>query len=158
MDLEAIKVGDGNGRFMFQAIDLYNGVTRQVAQTNGVLLIDLARELPRDSALYYDYLQYTEPGGRSSGRDCCPAPGAFSGCPLSILQEIAILPCRKVGGGVEERVGDLDEKRKNAPGPPLKLWSISYLGSAASTSGSTLAAYLVKFSRKRLAKSRAVVS
>jgi lysophospholipase L1-like esterase len=62
VDLEAIKVGDKNGRFMSQAIDLYNGVTRQVAQTNGVLLIDLARELPRDSALYYDYLHYTEPG------------------------------------------------------------------------------------------------
>jgi len=62
VDLSAIKLGDKNGRFMFQAIDLYNQVTRQVAQTNGVLLIDLARELPRDSALYYDYLHYTEPG------------------------------------------------------------------------------------------------
>ena len=62
VDLEAIKVGDKNGRFMFQAIDLYNGVTRQVAQKDGVLLIDLARELPRNSAFYYDYLHYTEPG------------------------------------------------------------------------------------------------
>ena len=62
VDLEAVKVGDKNGRFMFQVIDLYNGVTRQVAQTNGVLLIDLARELPRNSAIYYDYLHYTEPG------------------------------------------------------------------------------------------------
>jgi lysophospholipase L1-like esterase len=61
-DLEKIKVGDYNGRLMFQAIDLYNGVTRQVANKDGVLLIDLARELPRDSALYYDYLHYTEPG------------------------------------------------------------------------------------------------
>jgi len=62
VDLSAIKVGDRNGRSMFQVIDLYNGVTRQVAQTNGVLLIDLARDLPRDSASYYDYLHYTEPG------------------------------------------------------------------------------------------------
>jgi len=62
VDLSAIKVGDKNGRFMFQAIELYNGVTRQVAQKKGALLIDLARELPRDSALYYDYLHYTEPG------------------------------------------------------------------------------------------------
>jgi len=62
VDLEAIKVGVHSGRAMFQAIALYNGVTRQVAQTNGVLLIDLARELPRNSALYYDYLHYTEPG------------------------------------------------------------------------------------------------
>lgn len=62
VDLSAIKVGDRNGRFRFQVIDLYNGVTRQVAQKDGVLLIDLARELPRDSAFYYDFLHYTEPG------------------------------------------------------------------------------------------------
>ena len=62
VDLAAIKVGAYNGSTMFQAIDLYNGVTRQAAQQNGVLLIDLARDLPRDSASYYDYLHYTEPG------------------------------------------------------------------------------------------------
>jgi hypothetical protein len=27
-------------------------------------LIDLARELPRNSALYYDYLHYTESGAK----------------------------------------------------------------------------------------------
>ena len=62
VDLEVVKVGAHNGRFRFQVIDLYNGVTRQVAQKSGALLIDLARELPRDSASYYDYLHYTEPG------------------------------------------------------------------------------------------------
>jgi len=62
VDLAAVRVGDKNGRFMFQALDLYNGVTRQVAKKNGALLIDLARELPRDSTSYYDYLHYTEPG------------------------------------------------------------------------------------------------
>ncbi len=50
---------------MFQAIELYNEVTRQVAQKDGVLLIDLARELPRNSAYYYDYLHYTEPGAQA---------------------------------------------------------------------------------------------
>ena len=33
-----------------------------MAQRNGVLFIDLARELPRNSAYYYDYLHYTEAG------------------------------------------------------------------------------------------------
>jgi hypothetical protein len=65
VDLSTVKVGDYNGRFLFQAIDLYNEVTRRVAQTDGVLLIDLARELPRNSASYYDYLHYTEPGARA---------------------------------------------------------------------------------------------
>jgi lysophospholipase L1-like esterase len=62
VDLSAIKVGDDNGSYRFEAINLYNDVTRRVAQGNGVLLIDLARELPRNSAYYYDYLHFTEAG------------------------------------------------------------------------------------------------
>jgi lysophospholipase L1-like esterase len=65
VNLETIKIGDQNGRFLFQAIDLYNEVTRRVARKDGVLLIDLARELPRNSSLYYDYLHYTEPGAEA---------------------------------------------------------------------------------------------
>jgi lysophospholipase L1-like esterase len=63
VNLAAVKLGaDLNGGLMFQAVDLCNGVTRRVAGKHGVLLIDLARELPRNSAYYYDYLHYTEPG------------------------------------------------------------------------------------------------
>jgi lysophospholipase L1-like esterase len=63
VDLAAVKLGeDLNGALMCQAVELYNGVTRQVAGQYGVLLIDLARELPRNSAYYYDYLHYTEAG------------------------------------------------------------------------------------------------
>ncbi len=51
-----------SGGLMFKIVNLYNDVTRQEAQKHGVLLIDLAREMPRDSAYYYDYLHYTEPG------------------------------------------------------------------------------------------------
>jgi lysophospholipase L1-like esterase len=65
VDLETVIVGDQNGRFLFQAIDLYNEATRRVAQKNGVLLVDLARELPRNSAFYYDYLHYTESGAKA---------------------------------------------------------------------------------------------
>jgi lysophospholipase L1-like esterase len=63
VNLATIKVQDHfNGLMMYDVIELYNAVTRQVAQKDGVLLIDLARELPRNSAYYYDYLHYTEPG------------------------------------------------------------------------------------------------
>ncbi len=63
VNLATLKVQDHfNGRVMFDFIELYNEATRQVAQEHGVLLIDLARELPRNSAYYYDYLHYTEPG------------------------------------------------------------------------------------------------
>jgi lysophospholipase L1-like esterase len=63
VDLATIKVRDnGNGRMMFDYIELYNAVTRQIADKDGVLLIDLSQEMPRNSAYYYDYLHYTEAG------------------------------------------------------------------------------------------------
>ncbi len=69
VNLATIKVQDHfNGLMMYDFIELYNEVSRQVAQKYGVLLIDLARELPRNSAYYYDYLHYTEPGAVEVGR------------------------------------------------------------------------------------------
>ena len=66
VNLATLKLGENlNGGLMFKAVELYNGVTRQVAGQEKVLLIDLARELPRNSAYYYDYLHYTEAGARA---------------------------------------------------------------------------------------------
>jgi lysophospholipase L1-like esterase len=63
VNLATLKIQDKlNGQMMFGLIELYNGVTRLVAQENGLLLIDLARDLPRNSDYYYDYLHYTESG------------------------------------------------------------------------------------------------
>jgi lysophospholipase L1-like esterase len=69
VNLATLKVQDHfNGLMMFDFIELYNEVTRQVAQKDGVMLIDLARELPRNSNYYYDYLHYTEPGAAEVAR------------------------------------------------------------------------------------------
>jgi lysophospholipase L1-like esterase len=69
VNLATIEVRDNfNGRIMFDCIELYNTVIRQLAQKDGVLLIDLARELPRNSVYYYDYLHYTEPGAAEVAR------------------------------------------------------------------------------------------
>jgi lysophospholipase L1-like esterase len=63
VNLATIRLGNHlNGELMFKIVNLYNDVTRQEAQKNRVLLIDLAQEMPRNSAYYYDYLHYTEPG------------------------------------------------------------------------------------------------
>jgi lysophospholipase L1-like esterase len=63
VNLATVRLGANlNGGLMFEVVELYNEVTRRVAKQNGVLLIDLARELPRNSAYYYDYLHYTEAG------------------------------------------------------------------------------------------------
>jgi lysophospholipase L1-like esterase len=63
VNLATVRLGSHlNGGLMFKIVDLYNDVTRQEADKHQVLLIDLAREMPRNSAYYYDYLHYTEPG------------------------------------------------------------------------------------------------
>jgi lysophospholipase L1-like esterase len=63
VDLGKVKLGENlNGALMYAVVELYNQTLRQVAAKDQVLLIDLARELPRHSAYYYDYLHYTEAG------------------------------------------------------------------------------------------------
>jgi lysophospholipase L1-like esterase len=43
-------------------LETYNDVTRAVAQTQGVHLIDLARLLPKSSHYFYDTLHFTNEG------------------------------------------------------------------------------------------------
>ncbi|MFI5355064.1 MAG: SGNH/GDSL hydrolase family protein, partial [Desulfobaccales bacterium] len=63
VDLEKVKLGENlNGALMYAVVEMYNGTLRRVGSENGVLVIDLAREMPRNSAYYYDYLHYTEAG------------------------------------------------------------------------------------------------
>lgn len=63
VDLGKIKLGEKmNGALMYAVVKLYNDTVRQVGQKEGVLVIDLAREMPHNSAYYYDYLHYTEAG------------------------------------------------------------------------------------------------
>ena len=68
VDLGRAKVnGWANGLLFFQTLELYNQATREVAGRHGVLLIDLARELPKDSALYYDFIHFTNEGASAVG-------------------------------------------------------------------------------------------
>jgi hypothetical protein len=63
VDLAKVKLGEHlNGALMAAVVELYNDTVRQVGEKEQVLVIDLARQMPRDSAYYYDYLHYTEAG------------------------------------------------------------------------------------------------
>lgn len=53
---------DMDGATGWQVLKLYNDVTRQVGRDQGVLVIDLARELPKDSRYYFDLMHYTNAG------------------------------------------------------------------------------------------------
>ncbi len=51
-----------NGRTGWKELELYNEVTRQVGEEHGLLVIDLARELPKSSRYYYDLVHYDNEG------------------------------------------------------------------------------------------------
>ena len=68
VDLSTIQVrGAANGRLWWQVQELYNDVTRRTAAERGVLLIDAAREMPKDSRLFYDFMHFTNDGALRLG-------------------------------------------------------------------------------------------
>lgn len=68
VDLSTIQVkGSANGRLWWQVLELYNDVTRRAGKERDVLVIDAAREMPKDSRLYYDFMHFTNEGARVLG-------------------------------------------------------------------------------------------
>lgn len=59
--------GRGNGESEWRLLELYNDVTRRIAREQQVLLIDLGRELSKDSRLFYDFLHFTNAGAQVAG-------------------------------------------------------------------------------------------
>ena len=53
---------DMDGATAWDILELYNDVTRQVGRERGVLVIDLAREMPKNSTYFYDLMHYTNAG------------------------------------------------------------------------------------------------
>jgi lysophospholipase L1-like esterase len=68
VDLAKIKIMKGiNSGFYWDILDILNGGTRKVAQEEKVLLIDLAREVPKSSKYYYDLVHYDNVGAEKVG-------------------------------------------------------------------------------------------
>jgi lysophospholipase L1-like esterase len=68
VELATVKVnGRGNGHLEWRLLEMHNDVLRQVAAARGVAVIDLARELPKDSRYYYDFLHFTNEGSERVG-------------------------------------------------------------------------------------------
>lgn len=62
-DLERIyKRETENGKLAWKRLELYNDVVRQVGIKENVLVIDLAKEMPKSSKYYYDFSHYTNEG------------------------------------------------------------------------------------------------
>jgi lysophospholipase L1-like esterase len=54
-----------NGSLAWQVLELYNDVTRETARDARVVLVDLARRLPKSSRLFYDFIHFTAEGSEA---------------------------------------------------------------------------------------------
>ena len=57
-----------NGRGAWELLELYNDVVRSVGARNGLLVIDVARRLPKSSRLFYDFVHFTNAGAEEVAR------------------------------------------------------------------------------------------
>ena len=64
-NLETAKIEKGlNGQAYWRLLELYNDATRKIASSNGVWLLDLAREMPKSADYFYDTLHFTNAGAQ----------------------------------------------------------------------------------------------
>ncbi|NLO92504.1 MAG: hypothetical protein GX410_11015 [Elusimicrobia bacterium] len=61
-DLASVKAWEGNGEVSWKIMDMYNDVVRGECRSKGLLCVDLARSMPKDSAYYYDFYHFTVAG------------------------------------------------------------------------------------------------
>ncbi|MCG6553684.1 MAG: SGNH/GDSL hydrolase family protein [Candidatus Magnetominusculus sp. LBB02] len=63
IDLGKLKyAGKFNGELMWHIMEMYNDVMRKTANERHIFLIDLSRQLNKDSSYYYDWLHFTNVG------------------------------------------------------------------------------------------------
>jgi lysophospholipase L1-like esterase len=72
-DLGALKMRDTDGtlfdgRLAWEREELYNDIVRQAGRDEGVMVVDLARSLPKSWDYFYDWVHFTPEGSREVAR------------------------------------------------------------------------------------------
>jgi lysophospholipase L1-like esterase len=67
IDLGRIQKDGTDAKRSWDNLEMYNEITRRVGKRENVLVIDLARELPKSSRYFYDYFHYTNEGANKVG-------------------------------------------------------------------------------------------
>jgi len=66
LDLARVQTGTGEtGHQAWARLNAYNDVTRRVAHDAGVQLVDLAAAMPKRSALFYDFIHFSNAGNEA---------------------------------------------------------------------------------------------
>ena len=56
------------GALAWRVLEEYNDIVREVGRAEDVLVVDLARELPKSSRLFYDFVHFADEGAREVAR------------------------------------------------------------------------------------------
>src|ERR1700730_2242783 len=67
VDLSTFPMGKINGGLFWELLELYNQETKKSAAESGLFLIDLAHELAKSSAYYYDAIHFNNQGNIKVG-------------------------------------------------------------------------------------------
>jgi hypothetical protein len=63
MNLSSYKINDStNGKLYWEKIELYNSETRTIAKDSGLLVIDIAHQLPKSPLYFYDAIHFNNRG------------------------------------------------------------------------------------------------
>lgn len=71
VDLGTLEVDpqDGtNGRMAWATLEAYNDVLRELGKSEGLIVVDLARGLPKSSRYFYDFVHFTNEGAAEVAR------------------------------------------------------------------------------------------
>lgn len=77
IDLARVAWQDANGEAYWRRLEAYNEALREAAVEKEVLLIDLARLLPKRSDYYYDPIHYTNAGSEAISKIIAQKLGAY---------------------------------------------------------------------------------
>lgn len=67
LEIGDVDAGKISASLSFATLELYNDVLREMRDQHGVFVVDLAREMPKDSSLFYDWVHFTNEGARVVG-------------------------------------------------------------------------------------------
>jgi lysophospholipase L1-like esterase len=74
VEVDRERLVNGNGAW--ELLEMYNNATRGVGAREGVLVVDVARRLPKSSRLFYDFIHFTNAGAAGVADitfgDLCP--------------------------------------------------------------------------------------
>ena len=68
LSVTTLKLGLKSACFFWQRMELYNDALRRACDEHDVHLIDVAKKMPHDSQLYYDYLHHNKLGQKELAR------------------------------------------------------------------------------------------